>query len=296
MIVRETHRVPDGTNPIRFSDYARIVFEAILSRKGISKAIKRDEFRINGEIAHSGDWVEPGQQIELMDLQQRMPKIYPLPLNVVFEDEYLAVINKPPGIEVNGNKFKTVENALTASLKPSSQPDALPWPRPVHRLDYSTSGLLLVAKTSGAQRLLGQYFEKRLIQKCYAAVVMGSLPTAGMVEEPIGGLQARSEYKSVSIVPSLRSGHVSLIHLFPTTGRTHQLRIHMAGLGHPIVGDHKYGESHNVLKGKGLFLAAIELRFPHPITPQEMKISIELPPKFSSLMNREQARWNKFNE
>lgn len=295
MIIRETHLVPAGITQVRLSDYARTAFEPLLSRKGISKAIKRGEFRINGEKAQSGDWVEAGQIIELLDLQQRVPKTYLLRLDVVFEDAFLAVINKPPGIEVSGNKFKTVENALAGSLTPSTEPDALPWPRPVHRLDYSTSGLLLVAKTSGAQRLLGQMFEECRIHKRYCAVVMGEVPMSGTVETPIADLPARSEYEPVRTVPSLRSGHVSLIHLFPTTGRTHQLRIHMASIGHPIVGDPKYGEAGNTLKGKGLFLAAIELRFPHPVTQQELSLSIEAPPKFAALLEREQARWDKFN-
>ena len=146
MITKETHRVPEGTSGVRLSDYARTAFTMIPSRKGIAKAIKRGELRINGAAAQSGDWVESGQLLELVDLQQRIPKMYHLPLEVVFEDEYLAVINKPPGIEVSGNKFKTIENALAGSLSTSTRPDALSWPRPVHRLDYSTSGLLLVAK------------------------------------------------------------------------------------------------------------------------------------------------------
>ena len=295
MIIRETHLVPAGISKVRLSDYARTAFEPLLSRKGISKAIKRGEIRINGKTGQSGDWVETGQVIEWLDLQLRAPKTYLLPLQVLFEDEDLAVLNKPPGIEVSGNKFKTVENALSGSLTPSARPDALPWPRPVHRLDYSTSGLLLVAKTSGAQRLLGQAFEERCVHKRYAAVVMGRIPASGTVETSIADLPARSEYEPVRIVPSLRSGHVSLVHLFPTTGRTHQLRIHMASIGHPIVGDPKYGEAGNILKGKGLFLAAVELRFPHPVTRQEMNISIETPPKFAALLEREQARWDKFN-
>jgi RluA family pseudouridine synthase len=266
MIIRQTHLVPEGVHGIRLSDYARTAFEAIPSRKGISKAIKRGEVLINGATAQSGDWIEAGQTLALVDLQQRPPKIFPLSLEVELEDDYLAVINKPPGIEVSGNKFKTVENALAGSLKPSPLPDALPWPRPVHRLDYSTSGLLLVAKTAGAQRFLGQGFEERRIHKRYAAVVMGQVLSGGTIEEPIDGLAAASRYEPIKTVPSLRSGHLTLVELFPETGRTHQLRIHMASIGHPIVGDPKYGEAGNTLKGKGLFLAAIELLFPHPAT------------------------------
>ena len=295
MIIKETHLVPEDISGVRLSDYARIAFPTIPSRKGMAKAIKRGELWINGAPARSGDWVQAGQTLELVDLKQRIPKTYRLPLEVLFEDEYLAVINKPPGIEVSGNKFKTIENALAGSLSPSTQPDALDWPRPVHRLDYSTSGLLLVAKTARAQVFLGQQFEERKIHKRYCAVVMGELLSSGQVDEPINGVSARSEYTPVKTVPSLRSGHLTLVDLFPATGRTHQLRIHMATIGHPIVGDQKHGQAGNVLKGKGLFLAAVELRFPHPADQRETILSIDIPPKFDSLLKREQTRWEKFN-
>ncbi|MEN7973448.1 MAG: RluA family pseudouridine synthase [Verrucomicrobiota bacterium] len=295
MIIKETHRVPEGISGVRLSDYARTAFPTIPSRKGIAKAIKRGELWINGSPAQSGDWVQAGQTLELVDLQQRIPKTYRLPLDVVFEDEYLAVINKPPGIEVSGNKFKTIENALAGSLSPSAQPDALGWPRPVHRLDYSTSGLLLVAKTARAQVFFGQQFEERKIHKRYRAVVMGELLSNGQIDEPIGGVPAHSRYAPIKTVPSLRSGHLTLVDLFPATGRTHQLRIHMAAIGHPIVGDQKYGQEGNVLKGKGLFLAAVELRFPHPLNQKETVVSIDTPPKFESLLRREQARFKSLS-
>jgi 23S rRNA pseudouridine1911/1915/1917 synthase len=294
-MISETHKVPEGVHGVRLSDYARTAFPMIPSRKAAAKAIKRGELRINGESAQSGGWVETGQTLELVDQQRSLPKTYRLPLTVVFEDEHLAVINKPPGIEVSGNKFKTVENALAGSLSPSPLPDALAWPRPVHRLDYSTSGLLLVAKTASAQVFLGQQFEEKNIHKRYRAVVAGTPEVSGRVDEPINGMMAQSEYATVETVPSLRSGQLTLVDLYPLTGRTHQLRIHMATIGHPIVGDHKYGPEGNVLKGKGLFLAAVELRFPHPADQQERIATIDTPPKFASLLQREQSRWEKFN-
>ncbi len=295
MLIKETHLVPEGVRRVRLSDYVRTAFPSIPSRKAAAKALKRGEIRMNGATAQSGDWVQEFQTLELLDLQQRLPKSYRLPLEVVFEDDDLAVVDKPPGIEVSGNKFRTLENALTGNLVPSPKPDALDGPRPVHRIDYSTSGLLLVAKTASAQVFLGRQFEERKVHKRYRAVVMGCVPAPGTIDEPIGGLPAHSRYQPVETVPSLRSGQLTLVDLFPTTGRTHQLRIHMAGLGHPIVGDQKYGEAGHVLKGKGLFLAAVELRFPHPADLREMEVSIATPHKFNSLLRREQARWNKFN-
>ena len=133
------------------------------------------------------------------------------------------------------------------------------------------------------------------MHKRYCAVVMGMVATAGTVDEPVNGLPADSRYAPIKTVPSLRSGHLTLVDLFPATGRTHQLRIHMAAIGHSIVGDQKYGKAGQVLKGKGLFLAAVELRFPHPVDQREMTVSIDTPPKFESLLRREQSRWEKFN-
>jgi 23S rRNA pseudouridine1911/1915/1917 synthase len=295
MLIKETHLVPEEISDVRLSDYARTAFPSVPSRKGIAKAIKRGEIWINGAQGQSGDWIAAGQTLELMDLQQRPPKEYRLPLEVIFEDEYLAVINKPAGIEVSGNKFKTIENALPGNLTPSPQPDALPWPRPVHRLDYSTSGLLLIAKTAEVQRSLGRQFEERKVHKRYCAVVMGKVLSPGEVNEPIDGLAATSTFFPVETIPSLKSEYLSLVNLFPITGRTHQLRIHMAAIGHPIVGDQKYGTTGNTLKGKGMFLSAVELHFTHPSSQKKMTISIDRPPKFTSLLKREKTRWDKFN-
>lgn len=294
-MISETHRVPGSVHGVRLSDYARIAFPMIPSRKAAAKAIKRGELRIDGESAYSGDWVEAGQTLEWIGLQQTAPKSYRMPLEIIFEDHDLAVINKPPGIEVSGNKFKTVENALAGNLSPSTKPDALLWPRPVHRLDYSTSGLLLIAKTANAQVFLGRKFEDKCINKRYRAIVTGKPAPSGQVDEPINGMPAQSDYAIIETVPSLRSEQLTLIDLYPLTGRTHQLRIHMASIGHPIVGDHKYGKEGNVLKGKGLFLAAVELCFPHPADQREITIAIDPPLKFDSLMQREQTRWHKFN-
>lgn len=295
MLVRESITVPANHQKLRIPDFAHTVFTSIPSRKGIKKAIKRGEILIDDQIAQGSEWVQTGQKIELVDLQRSIPKTYRLPLEVVFEDDYLAVINKPAGIEVNGNKFKTVENALPGSLQPSPLPGALPWPRPVHRIDYSTSGLLLIAKTILAQVELGRQFQKRLIHKKYHAVVMGRTPPSGSIETPIHEQSAHSEFKTLKTVPSLRSEEITLMELSPHTGRTHQLRIHMASIGHPIVGDSKYGETGNTLKGKGLFLAAVALDLLHPIHHEPLCIKIDTPYKFQSLLKREAQRWEKYH-
>lgn len=296
MLIKETHVVPDGISGIRFSDYAREVFTSIPSRKGISKAIKNGELIIDGEKRETGTWVKSGQIIEHVDPQQTKPKSYEIPLKVVYEDEHFAAIDKPAGIEVNGNKFKTIENAVQFNIKPSCEPDALKWPRPVHRIDIPTTGLLLIAKTSRAQVNLGHQFELREIKKRYRAIVIGKPQLKGYIDSTVKGFKAYSEYKLVRSVNSLKSGHVSLVDLYPLSGRTHQLRIHMSDSGFPILGDKQYGTEGLVLKGKGLFLSAVELNLKHPVTGEDISIKIDEPEKFGTYLEREQRRWEKYNK
>ena len=295
MIIKESHVVPDEiTGTIRLKDYAFEVFSTIPSRKGIAKAIKRGEFLIDGQTADTGRWIQPGQKIEHIDLQLTTPREYRLEMEVVFEDEHMAIVNKPAGIEVNGNKFKTVENALEGNITPTTEPDALKWPRPVHRLDAPTSGLLIIAKTHTAQIELGRQFEDRVIKKRYRAIVMGKAPDSGTINTPIDGRDSLSDFKLVSHVPSLRSEHLSLVDLYPHTGRKHQLRLHMASIGHPILGDKQHGEDGNIFKGKGLYLCAVELQLNHPISRKQMTVSIDHPLKFTTTLEREQNRWERY--
>lgn len=216
-------------------------------------------------------------------------------MEVVFEDEFLAVVNKPSGIPVSGNQFKTAAQALPFNLKPSNRKDALLVPLPVHRIDASTSGLLVASKTAGAMVKLGRMFQQRQIEKTYMAVVVGSIALRGEITEPIEGKVARTTYERIALEQSLRNGHLSLVKLTPHTGRTHQLRIHMAHISHPIAGDKIYGEEGKTLLRKGLFLAAVGLKFQHPVLAEEhLDLRIEIPLKFEKLLKREKERWDKF--
>jgi 23S rRNA pseudouridine1911/1915/1917 synthase len=291
MNILESHLVPEGTGGIRLSDYACDIIRSIPSRKGIKNAIKRGDIRIDGNKSGTGTWIQPGQRIELVESDTIISRIYRFPLEVVHEDDHLAVINKPAGIAVNGNRFKSIENALPGALAPSAAADALRRPRPVHRLDASTSGLLLVAKTSRALVELGHQFEKRAIKKRYRAIVMGKIAEKGIIDTPIEGRAARTEYFLLRRAPSPRNEWLSLLDLVPHTGRTHQLRIHLADEGFPILGDALYGPAGNVLRSKGLFLCAIEVSFTHPADGTTVVITIDEPVKFGAMLAREQRRW-----
>lgn len=294
MLILQQHIVPEGIPGIRLLDYALKVFTTIPSRSNMKKVIKQGALLVDGKPGQKSDWVVEKQQITLMDLENKPPKPLDIKLDIIVEDEHLAIINKPAGIEVSGNKYYTIQNALASNVKPSSEPDALKWPRPVHRLDMPTSGLLLIAKTASAIMRLGQQFESRKVQKKYHAVVAGNIPDRGEINSTINGQKALTSFKCIDRCHSLKTQWLSLIELFPHTGRTHQLRIHMADYGFPIVGDKKYGKG-PLLLGKGLFLAAIELSLLHPHNNNPMNISIRHPKKFDSLLEREERRWKEYN-
>jgi len=295
LTILETHIVPDNVSGIRLSDYAAGIFTIIPTRKGIKKAIKKGAVYIDGELATTGRWVASGQVIQLIELVQKPSKVYQLDLEVIFEDNEIALINKPPGIVVSGNQFRTIQNALLNNLYISTAIDAFPCPLPVHRLDYSTSGLLLIAKTHSARRFLGKAFELRQIQKEYQAVVIGQTPDQGVMEEPIKQKKSQTTFKTLKTVPSLKNGHLSLVRLIPLTGRMHQLRIHLSEAGFPILGDKLYGRPGMILKGKGLFLCAVGLQFTHPKTREQLKFRIPNPAKFQTFMDREQKRWERYD-
>jgi len=296
MFTITTHTVQKIKEPIRLSDYCVSIFDKYIpSRKGIKKAFKRGAFYLNGELAKSGDWAKEGQQIELKDLELTPPKPYEMDLEIIFEDEHFAIINKPAGISVSGNQYNTIQNVVIDSIKISIKKDALKWTRPVHRLDNQTSGLLVIAKTASAIINLSKQFENKKVKKKYRAIVMGEPPINGEINLPIDDKESTSLFKRIETIDSLQSGKLSLIELEPLTGRTHQLRIHCNESGFQILGDKLHCNKENILLHKGLFLAAIELKLTHPETNKEMIFSTNQPSKFDSLIEREKRRWVKFN-
>jgi RluA family pseudouridine synthase len=240
--------------------------------------------------------VQYGQVIDLLETPQSQPKIFELVLEILFEDNHMAVIHKPAGFSVSGNAYKTIYNALPYNLEKSSEPDALPRPTSVHRLDNQTSGILLIAKTKTAQIALGNQFENHTIQKKYCTVVIGEVISKGKIKTPIEDKIAETDFEVVTVVNSLRFENLSLLNVFPKTGRTHQIRIHLASINHPIFGDKLYLEEKMLHKGKGLFLCANEISFIHPKTSEEINLKIAVPHKFESLLLREQRRWDNYQK
>ncbi|MFY0687274.1 MAG: RluA family pseudouridine synthase [Cyclobacteriaceae bacterium] len=281
---------------IRLADYLINQFEQCHTKSSLKKAIKKSEILVNGLPGKTSHIVREQDLIQLIDHETIEPRPYPIDLDVIYEDSHMTIVLKPAGLVVSGNQWRTLQNCLPENITATSVNDALKYARPVHRLDAQTSGLVVVSKTRSAHILLSKAFEQRQVQKTYHAIVMGNLEGSGLIDKDIEGKSASSTFSSLQVVPSLRSEHLSLIELSPKTGRTHQLRIHMASIDHPIVGDKLYGEVGNTLQHKGLFLCATALQLKHPITNEELKVEIGVPNKFYSLLKREETRYRKYRE
>ncbi len=283
-----THVVPASSPPERLDQVACRVFTRLASRAAARKAAKRGELLLDGVPRESSAWVRSGQALAYQ--APTPPPLSGLPaLELVHCDPSLAVVLKPPGMEVFGHG-RSVHSALQGTLGLSGRADAIP-PCPVHRLDHPTGGLLLVARTASARVQLGRCFEARKVFKRYRAVVRGRLEGEGEISSPLDGREALTSWRAAACHRSLAVDWHSTLDLFPHTGRTHQLRRHLAELGHPILGDAQHGDGGR-LRGRGLFLWAAELRLPHP-DGDVLHVSVPPPRKFERFVEDQQARWQR---
>lgn len=276
------HTVLKTDKNIRLCDYLIDIFPPIASKSAIKKAIKRKEIWIDGRPGETATWVKEGQMIEYRPVQANT-KVYQLKIPVIFEDEYIAVIDKPAGLGVSGNYFKTVQNALPYNLENSTEADALRMPRPVHRLDRETQGLLLVAKTHTAMTRLQRQFSDKDITKQYHAILKGTLKNELRIETMIDHKNALSVITPLRYRVHSIYGNLTLTRLEPVTGRTHQLRIHSAEISNGILGDKLYGVKINQ-EPSSLFLCANELSLYHPITEEKLQLTINLPKCFQDFI------------
>ncbi|MEL0643368.1 RNA pseudouridine synthase [Olleya sp. Ti.3.14] len=191
-------------------------------------------------------------------------------------------MHKPAGILVNGNSFKTITNALTQNITRSKLSDVTK-PQPVHRLDFPTTGILLIGKTSSSIRALNTLFKNRAIKKTYYAVTIGTMEQEGFITTTVDGKTSKSKYKVHQTIDSKRFGKLNLVQLEPFTGRRHQLRKHLFSIGNPILGDKDYGFENLILNGKGLYLHAYSLQFIHPFTNESLYLKDQLPKRFKKL-------------
>ena len=194
------------------------------------------------------------------------------------------MIHKPAGILVSGNSFKTIANALSQNIQRSNLPDATK-PQPVHRLDYATTGILLIGKTSSSVHILNSMFEDKKVEKTYYAVTIGDMNHQGKITSDIDDKKSQSDYKLLESVSSKRFGKLNLVKLKPQTGRRHQLRKHLSSIDNPILGDKEYGIENLILSGKGLYLHAYSLNFIHPFTNKHVYFKNEFPQRFKKIFS-----------
>lgn len=283
MVQFEIHIVPDLPNPIRLQEYGVSIFQNIATKSALKKVLKKQLITVNQTIATTATFIKGGECIQLVIEAPTAPKRkLDLSLNVLFEDNYMAAIEKPAGILVSGNHFKTIVNGLNQNLRPSELPDAT-GPQPVHRLDYATTGILLIGKTSSSIRELNKLFANKSIQKTYYAIAIGAMSKKGEINFNIDNKISSSEYVVLDSVSSERFKRLNLVLLKPKTGRRHQLRKHLSQLGNSILGDVTYSPESLILKGKGLYLHAYSLEFEHPFTKKHMLLESKLPKKFEKI-------------
>ncbi len=281
------------------------------SRSRLQRLIQDEDVLVNGEAAKPSYRLNLHDEIEvelaLLTTDFFSPE--PIPLEIVYEDDELALINKPAGIVVHpaaGNDSGTIANALAYHFQQLSPNAGLIRPGIVHRLDKDTSGLLLVAKTETAHENLAEQFRERTVRKSYVALVHGVvIEKSGRIEQPIGrdprnrtrmAVVRGSRYALSQYTIRRSYDRFTLLNLELKTGRTHQLRVHMAWLKHPVVGDPVYGGGRdNTVRDPGLraeirklgrqFLHAEQLGFRHPLTKASMQFTAPLPPELEHLLS-----------
>ncbi|HEQ2461718.1 TPA: RluA family pseudouridine synthase [Streptococcus pyogenes] len=269
-----------------------------LSRGQANDQIKQGLVLVNGQQKKAKYTVQAGDVIcfELPKEEVLEYQAQNIPLDIIYEDDALAIINKPQGMVVHpsaGHPSGTMVNALMYHIKDLSSINGVVRPGIVHRIDKDTSGLLMVAKTDAAHQALAEELKAKKSLRKYLTIVHGNLPNdRGMIEAPIGrsekdrkkqAVTAKGKEAVTRFTVLERFGDYSLVELQLETGRTHQIRVHMAYIGHPVAGDPLYGPR-KTLSGHGQFLHAKTLGLTHPMTGKEMIFTVEAPEIFQKVL------------
>jgi 23S rRNA pseudouridine1911/1915/1917 synthase len=311
----ETIAVAPGAGGIRLD---RFLTSAIgrLSRSQIQRLIKDGRVRIDGHPAKANHPLKVGESvsIEVPDAVESALEAEAVPLPILYQDQDLLVIDKPAGMVVHpaaGHARGTLVNALLHHVSDLSGIGGEKRPGIVHRLDRGTSGLMVVAKNDAAHQELARQFRDREVEKEYIALVWGEVHAGRRIDEPIGrdqmnrkkmSARARRSREAVTrivrIEPLTRA--LTLAHLVIHTGRTHQIRVHLSAIGHPVVGDALYGGVRRHVPGDlravarldRPFLHAARLAFAHPADGRRMEFESPLPDDLQSVLDwlREKMR------
>ena len=282
------------------------------SRSFVKKLVERGYAAADGEVRRSSYIVKPGDTLSLEIPEEEPDGIEPepIPLDIIYQDADIAVVNKPAGMAVHpspGHARGTLAGALLFNLKVLSTVQGTLRPGIVHRLDKNTSGVMVVARNDAAHRALARQFKDRTVRKQYVALVHGQPGTrTGSVERPVGrsihgpgemavdGIDAKEAYTEYEMLDAV--GPFSMLRAFPRTGRTHQIRVHLAHLGCPILCDALYGRESVLRLGEVLggsrkgepgegqafmlsrhALHALKLSFRHPVSGYPLTFEQSMP-------------------
>ena len=293
--------------PIRLDLFIRHEV-ADLSRTEVQRLIRSGAATVNGRtVDMPSAKVDSGDLVEFDAPGPALPDPAPVPQNldfdVVFEDDYVIVVDKPAGMAVHagaGRTDGTLVNALLARYPELAELEPVERPGIVHRLDADTSGLMVVARTAEAASILSANIKARQVDRRYIAMVVGKLPVgSGVIDRPVGrhptirtrqsvvpgGRPARTRFAFVA--GDFPGGTVlTMVNLKLETGRTHQIRVHLRAIGCPILGDPAYGIILPEIPLRRQFLHANQLSFSHPITGKRLTFSSPLPPDLARAMAR----------
>ena len=288
----------------RLDKYLALKLDPELSRADVKKLIEQGCITINGCKVKPNTKVKPDDEINLsFEKKQDDSSLVPtrMKLDIVYEDDFLIVVNKPAGLVVHpaaGHRDDTLANALafyTKNLSDVNGPERLGI---VHRLDRDTSGIIVIAKDNKTHRNLSNQFKKHTLSKTYLAIVQGSINfDEGLIDMPlarnpfdrkkmsINGVNPREAVSKYKVLK--RTDRLSLVEVYPQTGRTHQIRVHMAHLGHPILGDNVYNRGRGI---KGLIsrqaLHAINIRLKHPNSGKIVEFNAKIPKDMQDVIKK----------
>jgi len=308
-----TLTVPDDSDGVRLDRFLASVV-ADRSRSQIQRLIKDQSVRVAGQVAKSNQPVKAGQ-IVVLDVPEPVdaePQAEALPLPILYQDHDVIVVDKPAGMVVHpaaGHSSGTLVNALLHHVTDLSGIGGEKRPGIVHRLDRGTSGLMVIAKNDAAHEELARQFHDREVEKEYVALVWGVVQAGRRIDAPIGRdpanrrkMSARARRSREAVTRIVRTEHinpaVTLAEIAIYTGRTHQIRVHLSAIGHPIVGDPLYGGVHRRVPGdvravthlQRPFLHAAKLTFKHPADGRRMEFTSQLTDDLQQVLNDLRSR------
>lgn len=295
------YQVTSQENGLRF-DKALTLVEPSFSRTYIASLINEGRCSLNNQVVKASTKVKIGETIsyDIPEIKPLEVKDENIPLDIVYEDDDILIINKPQGMVVHpscGHNEHTLVNAILYHCPHLSGINGVARPGIVHRIDKDTSGLICVAKNDEAHRFLAEQLKDHTMARTYIALVKGVIKeNTGTINMPIGrDIQYRQKMAvephngkpaTTNFVVLQRFKDYTLIECHLVTGRTHQIRVHLSYIGHPVEGDPLYaGKNAKSLSKNGQLLTAVKLKLIHPKTKQEMTFSVELPDYFKEIIN-----------